>query len=323
MYFCNFKSGVQSIYDYCLSLGVPKEKIAVIMSEDAQDKFENSSGDAGQDDVIAKINSAAKEMLENESKLPDNIQILISTSRLREGVNIKNKDFSAIVCESHYLPDIIQYMGRVRKEVMLLYIDVDTRIHNVVCKETEYNFYADSNVLNACNQHLSSLSTWDEKEKYINFLKNTSEYIAYDFITQTFYAKSIRFEYEQQLIKSYPTWFNDVEDFINKFPDHYFDNKYIKDYIENKNQGITYINSILGKEIYDDAEKQKVYDSLKNVFGIKIKQPDKLNEYLLFNSDKNWIVKTGLRGKGKYRGKMGFVIKEHDPNDIDWLEKFK
>ncbi len=323
VYFCNFQSGVKDIYNYCLSLGVPKEKIAVAMSDDSQDKFEELFKTGDEDNDIAKINDDAEEKLKNESLLPDNTQILISTSRLREGVNIKNKDFSAIVCESHYLPDIIQYMGRVRKEVTLLYIIVDTRTHKVVCKETEHNFYANSDVINACNQHLESLSTWNEKDEFINFLLSTSEYIAYDFITQTFYAKSIRYEYEQQLIESYPKWFKDVEEFIKKFPGHYFIDDYIREYIKAKNQGIAYINSILGKEIYDKDEKEKVYESFRVAYGVEIGQPKRLKEYLLFESEKNWIVETNLRGKGENRDKTGFIIKEFDPNDIDWLKKFK
>ena len=323
VYFCNFQSGVKDIYNYCLSLGVPKEKIAVAMSDDSQDKFEELFKTDDEDNDIAKINDDAEKMLKNESLLPDNTQILISTSKLREGVNIKNKDFSAIVCESRYFTDIIQYMGRVRKEVTSLYIIVNTRSHNVECNENEYKYYANTYVTDACTKHFENLPTWAEKDRFIKFILGTSEYIAYDFITQSFYAKSIRYEYEQQLIESYPKWFKDVEEFIKKFPDHYFLDKFIIEYIEKKKQGIAYINSILGKEIYDKDEKDKVYDSFHDAFDVTKRQPKKLQEYLLFESDKNWIAEINLRGKGKNRDKTGFIIKEFDPNDVDWLKEFE
>ena len=79
----------------------------------------------------------------------------------------------------------------------------------------------------------------------------------------------------------------------------------------------------MGKEIYDKDEKDKVYDSFHDAFDVTKRQPKKLQEYLLFESDKNWIAEINLRGKGKNRDKTGFIIKEFDPNDVDWLKEFE
>ena len=66
VYFCNFQKGVKEIYNYCLSLGVSKDKIAVAMSEDSQEEFEKAFYTDNND--VAKINSDARKMLEEESK---------------------------------------------------------------------------------------------------------------------------------------------------------------------------------------------------------------------------------------------------------------
>ena len=101
-----------------------------------------------------------------------------------------------------------------------------------------------------------------------------------------------------------------------------FIDKYILDYIEKKEEGETYISSILGKEIFDDEEKQKVYDSFSKAYKFEGKQPGKLWDFLILNPRLNLTMVTKIRGTGKNRNKMGFMIKQFDPNDTEWLKDF-
>lgn len=324
VYFANFPSRVRKIYEYCINLGVPKENIAVAMSDNALKKFEDSRNNQNLElDDIEKINSDAIDMLRMKSCLPDHIQILITTSRLREGVNIKNKDFNVVVCESHYLSDIIQYMGRVRKKATLFFVIANIRSHNVISNKTEYDYLSKKYVTEACNKHLHSLENWIDKNKFIKFITQTSRYIGYDLITQNFYSKDILFDFEQQLIASHSTWYKDLKQFILNFSGCGFNDAYIREYIEAQQNAKKYINSILGKEIFGKEEKNKIFDSFETAYGFKRRQPAKLKEFFLIHPELNYTMDLEIRGKGTNRDKIGFVIKKFDPNDLDWLKEFE
>lgn len=63
------------------------------------------------------------------NKLPEDIIGFLSTSKNKEGINIKNDDIHYMFVESHIGVDIIQMAGRVRNKVDVLYIVVDSKPH--------------------------------------------------------------------------------------------------------------------------------------------------------------------------------------------------
>ncbi len=72
------------------------------------------------------------EYLINEGRLPENIEFLITTSRLKEGLNIF--DIHVAFCESMLLSDIVQFMGRFRKGLDTLYVISDAK-QNVISEK--------------------------------------------------------------------------------------------------------------------------------------------------------------------------------------------
>lgn len=74
---------------------------------------------------VKKIDYITDYLCKNQS-LPDDIDILLTTSKLKEGVNIKDPRVKIAFCESHNEIDIIQFSGRMRNGVEKLYIIHDS-----------------------------------------------------------------------------------------------------------------------------------------------------------------------------------------------------
>ena len=75
-------------------------------------------------DMVAVENSIA-----TSSLIPSRIKLWITTSRNKEGINIKDEDINDVFVESHNISDIIQMAGRVRHGAKNLYIIVDAPGH--------------------------------------------------------------------------------------------------------------------------------------------------------------------------------------------------
>ena len=71
----------------------------------------------------------AEESIANSSLIPSRFLLWLTTSRNKEGINIKSQDINDVFVESHNISDIIQMAGRVRHGVENLYIIVDPPGH--------------------------------------------------------------------------------------------------------------------------------------------------------------------------------------------------
>ena len=60
--------------------------------------------------------------LSKNSLIPDDINLLVTTSRNKEGINIHNKDVHNMFVETHLMYDAVQMAGRVRSGIDNLYI---------------------------------------------------------------------------------------------------------------------------------------------------------------------------------------------------------
>lgn len=63
-----------------------------------------------------------KKYVTENNKLPEDKRVLLTTSTLKEGVNIRGTDIKIAFCESHILSDIQQFAGRVREGLETLYL---------------------------------------------------------------------------------------------------------------------------------------------------------------------------------------------------------
>lgn len=67
------------------------------------------------------------EMLVKENKLPDDVNIILTTTKLREGVNIKDGRIRNCISGCHSSVDIKQFAGRVRTGLETLYVVEDKK----------------------------------------------------------------------------------------------------------------------------------------------------------------------------------------------------
>lgn len=132
------------------------------------------------------------------------IRAFYTTSRNKEGINIKNKDFRTMFVEAHNEIDIIQMAGRLRNPIQTLYVIVDSTPHSDMEDSNERPFSKDANTLKTintyfhclCKEHEVELETPDcfrpvihkveELGKFIDFIHNKFPYIRYDYFTDTF-----------------------------------------------------------------------------------------------------------------------------------------
>ena len=101
---------------------VKEGDVVAIVGEGSHKKFE---------DVDLKAMKECTESIVSSGFLPDNVKILFTTSKLKEGINIKDKRVKTIFVESHFISDIIQFAGRVRAEADCMYIINDARQYSV------------------------------------------------------------------------------------------------------------------------------------------------------------------------------------------------
>lgn len=99
-----------------------QSEIAVGFSkEDERGAFEPTLPKAQREEI--------EEYLKDHEKLPDNIRLLLSTSKYKEGININNDDIQIMMAESLWSSELTQMAGRIRKGVENLHIVYDQRHH--------------------------------------------------------------------------------------------------------------------------------------------------------------------------------------------------
>ena len=129
-------------------------------------------------------------------KLPDDIQMLLTTERNKEGINIKNADVRTMFVESHVECSIVQMAGRLREGVDTLRIVTDSIPHED--KESVYEWHTtkDGTLIKYYNTELQSIfrkrefdpnglfATAPQQDEqissYITFVENKHPYIIFD-----------------------------------------------------------------------------------------------------------------------------------------------
>ena len=145
-----------------------------------------------------------EENLAKYQRLPNGIRAFYTTSRNKEGVNIKNENFRTMFVEAHNEVDVIQMAGRLRNPIQTLYVIVDSTPHIDMEDSNERPFSEDTVVIDAVNTYFKKLCrdigidlndpdclspvihTVETLGKFIEFIHNKFPYIRYDYFTDTF-----------------------------------------------------------------------------------------------------------------------------------------
>ena len=111
--------------------------------------------------------------LSQNSRIPDNVQLFVTTSRNKEGINIHNEDIKSMFIETHIMYDAVQMAGRVRCGLDTLYIISDADQLNNGNSVTEIRF---SKQVMVANKDIAD--SQDEANRYLTteYIENPSEF---------------------------------------------------------------------------------------------------------------------------------------------------
>lgn len=290
VYFSNTVKEIKDeIYPECLKAGIPKENIAVFLSDEKKNEFEKKYPDS------KEFNKKYWDFFCKQSLLFDDVKILLTTSKLKEGININNKDIGAVLCESHYVPDIIQYMGRLRKKPFVFYIISDSSYFCTDVCETEYEFLKNSEILNVCSEYFKKLKSKEEKEIFIDYILKKFNYIAFNYFTNTFDLYSLKYITLKAQSKSQKTWRGDLNSFFAKHPEIKFLDMENELKNKEKDESYNFICGNLNKPFYGD-DKDILFEHIRKAFGIVGKTKNSLNSQF---KDKKYVIVDAERNQNK------------------------
>ncbi len=200
--------------DVSRKYNIPAEKLAVSFSEgDRRKKLKETDEDA-----FDRMEKVEKYLAANQSIHPD-IQLFFTTSRNKEGINIKDKDINEVYVEALSMTDIKQMAGRVRHGTENLYIIMDAKgygdnenrwecdyakhealehvkkgysLLNLNLKKHCRSLGADDMVFNEHYRLNDENSKNRQIISYIDLLKAKSPYFEYDYISNSFCFNSYR-----------------------------------------------------------------------------------------------------------------------------------
>lgn len=192
-------------------------KIAVLLTEqrrkDMDEKLEKKFGEYDR-----SMSQKTYESIVKEQQLPENCQMLISTSRLKEGIDIKNENVS-LICDNHILSNLIQYFGRVRTGGGCVHIIEDSRDHPLNENELLYQ-YAIKKEIQAGNQYIEEYLKDDILEgvlrwKLVQHVEK-NPYIYYNYISGKFEVFHIK-RHEEKRLKEITDWKKEIKKYCEEY----------------------------------------------------------------------------------------------------------
>ena len=211
VYFKNHTPNIQSILK-----GIKADASEVALSFSKEKKREELEKNDPQSHALMVT---TEKMLREECMLPEDIKLFVSTSRNKEGINIKNKDFSYMIVEAHNQSDVVQMAGRVRYGIDELYIVLDAKQFELTSWKLESNFAATEIAFKdtatkeysgAANDYFkaicrkSGLSVFNNKQAgdnvythkelkaYIAYIEKTFDFVRFNFFRNVFELYDLR-----------------------------------------------------------------------------------------------------------------------------------
>lgn len=279
VYMANSAKGiVEYIKPQLIAEGIDEDSIAVIMSGDKVKSLLTQKEKEISDNCynhIIKFNS-----------LPQEINILLTTTKLKEGINIFDENIKSIYCESQYYVDIIQFPGRIRNGVDTVFIVDDAQQHKNYYEKLEYEYAAEEcenankKLLKLAEDYLSEWGDYSNKnwcksnlkiKEFKEFIEKKFMFIKFNYFTNRFEVyeqKRQAIEQHKNAIKAYNNvsqeyikWHTGVEKIvIDKKNKEELEKELIDSYFK-KNSN--YINKEINKET-----RNKILADL-NALGIK------------------------------------------------------
>ena len=217
-----FTNHVMKPSEFCSDTNIDPKLVTVSFSDnERRSKLEKEDEDTYKQMVKTEKNLALKQVL------PDDVMMFLTTSKNKEGINIKNKDIKHLYVESHNRSDIVQMAGRIREGVDNMYVIIDAQGYGIAesiyeaefsrkeiagfTKKTEEGIGAANNFFeDKCKEDkISGLYECRNSEKTVYSLENSHLSSVVDFIHQKF--PYVRYSYFDNVFKYYGVRENGVK----------------------------------------------------------------------------------------------------------------
>lgn len=155
VYFATKLSHIKNIVTFLIQSGVPEACIAISFSKD--DKSERFSK------ILMDNKQRTEDYLAKNNTLPGDIKFFITTSKNKEGINIKDKNCTwEVIIESHWDIEIYQMWGRIRENLQHVFVVEDAAQHISIDLAEDLTFKMDIDNLKILNENFKK---WCIKEE--------------------------------------------------------------------------------------------------------------------------------------------------------------
>lgn len=244
VYFTNRKDSIPSLIHEVVSRHiVTASEIAVIVASSSKKSFQNELREAFGEEIRSQFQIEVSEAdqiigqsertynrITEEKVIPEDCRLLISTSTLREGIDIENPNVTVFI-ENHILTNIIQYTGRIRKGNNEVYIIRDAQEHSVRHDSLLYYYAEDGYLLETgtpqmsfienANNYIANLESchfvvqrndkgneftyypggiFSDVLRFIDYIEKINPYVYFDYLTGKFWLFDIKYEEEDRLL---------------------------------------------------------------------------------------------------------------------------
>ena len=330
VYFVNSTDSIKKQYERLDQEKVVNlEEISVVVAEDNWDKLENDLKKifSEKNKSLIEISKSTYTSIVEEKVLPENCKILLSTSKLREGVDIMNENM-VVICDNHILTNIIQFCGRVRNGTEIAYIVEDATPHPINQTKILYKYskweaavaneYLEKRVEVADSEFskISSKKETSDKEKFIKHIEN-NPYCRFNFISNMFEIFDLRYKEETRLSKDLKYWRKNLIDYCIEYrirpPFPYSWNLIVSDVLKNLYES--------GDKIFihkDEKKKQAIINIICHLPSKRDKDPKTctgLNKILEENKIPYYRLDSKSGGQKKKEKETYWYVKELKSTD--------
>lgn len=235
------------------------------------------------DDSILKNSESFIKVQANEEKIPEEIKLLITNAKTKEGINIESK-VDYVFIESHVLSDIIQMCGRFRypDSISKIYLIHDAAQFYISQEESEedikasienYNKAIETIISKECNSNRSEYS--EGAISFIEVAEKSSNNIRFNPFTQKFECNKWYNIAQNELRKSLNLYKSNYESFVankifySSYEKYFKGVKVLADLLPSKNQAFkNVLRNKFNVEIGDIVDVDKQQEIL--IYGNKI-----------------------------------------------------
>lgn len=273
IYFTNSTTRILECVKLLTDMGIPEDDIGI--------SYNPSEKDASFSAELIERRGVIEKSLREQECVPQNVKILLTTVKNREGINILDDDIKIMYAESHHAAELTQMAGRVRNGLDKLYILYDAAEH--ATNTNRYNERLEYRCVESANQTYSD---------YIHYFSDIYKPFPKEEIIKTIEAKfqmirynpfSEKFEYfkgRQQCFRQQREDSQELRDIVDTWDVPYLCDGYALGcevfhswfphskiwvmYKQDKKDVVDAVSKYLTQNGYHDKKiKKKQYDELK------------------------------------------------------------